>query len=626
MKKITVAIVALFAIVAFTSASYAANAVQVTLTSPTITKLGCEKAGAVTFGFEAGSTINVGDYWYMDLPTGVTFCKPIDYIIIGDRAVGGTDLLAAMTAGTTTVLTNNTSVSYASFINGISIGNINAVNGAENSGPVTGICESGVPGMAARSTGNIALRVKAASDQRRIYVYAVGGADGAFSGGKGGTLSVQTGHRMNVKILDGKEWNVGNGTADSNTYIITNKSVLTTDADKVTYGQKGATTAAYEMIDPDFATPATNDEEPAVENTLCIKEASTFVGDLIMVSFASKSDKHTFTGDSQIAHSGASLSISLKTCAKNLTEGDIVIGTQNQCKFTYESAVGYCTGSGKFAGNKILVQTTSEFGDPGDKYDVIVTSTTAGTYFNGAGSVKKILTANDECASTPTAVAAGTLGMYVNGTAFTGTPGTSCSVTALSRVNAIKTTLGAVTDLNGYDTLMITLPDMTYDTTIMGAGTKATLSIAIEKYPCGEMYSTTLTLGTYIVATACSNAGTSSSTTLRFPYLTPLDGSLSPWWCGFLITNHSSAAGTAVLTLQDVNGNKATFTTPSIAAGKQFNSADMTITQLIQSTTDAGGDVGSAAYSITAECGFGDARGLVFMGNGAESTGYIVNN
>jgi hypothetical protein len=78
MIAMAIAVSMVFALPAF-----AVNTVQVTLTSPTIVKSGCEKAGAVTFQFDAGSNINVGDWWYMDLPSGVSLCNSINYLVTG---------------------------------------------------------------------------------------------------------------------------------------------------------------------------------------------------------------------------------------------------------------------------------------------------------------------------------------------------------------------------------------------------------------------------------------------------------------------------------------------------------------------------------------------------------------
>lgn len=89
MKKFLTAMVA-GATLFSAGAAFAANQVQVTLTSPTIVKSGCEKAGAITFAFDNQSRIKAGDWWYLDLPLNVTLCKSYDYVIGATTSAAGT--------------------------------------------------------------------------------------------------------------------------------------------------------------------------------------------------------------------------------------------------------------------------------------------------------------------------------------------------------------------------------------------------------------------------------------------------------------------------------------------------------------------------------------------------------
>ena len=58
MKKLGIIMTALFAVIAFNTATFAADT-SVTLTSPTIIKEGCERAGAVNFTFPAGTVFSL---------------------------------------------------------------------------------------------------------------------------------------------------------------------------------------------------------------------------------------------------------------------------------------------------------------------------------------------------------------------------------------------------------------------------------------------------------------------------------------------------------------------------------------------------------------------------------------
>ena len=512
MRKFTVAIVALFAIVAFATSSYASNQVQVTLTSPVITKTGCEKAGAVTFAFDAGSVITVGDYWYMDLPNNVTFCKPIDYVVVNGAGFAGT------------VRTKTTDMSFGNFS---TAGMPFKAVGTTNVGVVTGsdAGATGTPANCAVTSGNIALRVKAANGQRRLYVYAIGAS------GSANKISVSVGRKMSIKVLDGKEWNAvdTNGvTAASNTLILTDNI----DGDGI-FGETPTGSTTRELIDATYTA-----SEPAVENTLCLNATAYTMSDLVYVSFASLSDKFTFTGDSQIAHTGTANPIALKSCKGN-TSGDILIGGQNACSFTYETiASGYCS---SFTGNKILVNTTSTFGDIDDRFDVVLTSTVSGTYFGGDPALKTYTSSEDQCTAAGTTLGV-TWTKYIGSTLYTGSyPGSTCATTTANRVDKVRTNGGAFTLNSPIDDLWIDLPTMVYDVTT--AGTLAKVLVSLEKYPCGEMFTGEVTLGSYV--SACTSTS-STTTTLRFPFMTAFDGSDAPWWSGFVITNHSAAAGTVV--------------------------------------------------------------------------------
>ena len=127
MKKLIVFFAAVSMVMGFAMTAGAAASVQVTLTSPAVIQASassCEKFGSVTFDFPVGSTLKAGDWWYMDLPAGVVFCKPIDYLIVGNGATGYCTWVGTSTLDPTLVYFNNISNTLGGNMGFIPIGGI----------------------------------------------------------------------------------------------------------------------------------------------------------------------------------------------------------------------------------------------------------------------------------------------------------------------------------------------------------------------------------------------------------------------------------------------------------------------------------------------------------------------
>jgi hypothetical protein len=591
MIAMVIAVSMVFALPAF-----AVNTVQVTLTSPTIVKTGCEKAGAVTFQFDAGSNINVGDWWYMDLPSGVALCNGINYLITG----GAGPVTANSTNAAAAVFTAAGDSIAASAANSVLAGSV---------GPITGTNLSAANNnVAFRTGGNMALWVTGSQNSRRVTLTAIGD-----DGGAGSNLIVQGGWTLNFKILDGQNHNVAAVAGDSMILLDSNGNNI--------YG---------DTVPGDTITGAV----PALQNTLCIN-AESYAGDLVFVSFASRSDEFTFTGDSQIAHTAAANVITLAAC-KGETEGEIAIAAQAGCNLDYETAAGYCTADvfrtqttpyGPVGGNKFIIQGASTLGDAGDQYQVFLYSDTPGVYFTAAPiGIDGYTPTQDPCGAGVgllggTAVPAAWTAYNEAGTAGATFPAAgACTIASANRVRELRS--ATFTGVNTYDALEVDIPPMAYDTSIIGNGTEADIRVSLQKYPCGELFSATRTIGTFV--TTCSPAV--GTTTLLFPFLPPLDGSIPGWWGGFLIVNQSTIAGTAALTLVEADGDSATLTTPTIAAnGGMYNPGSMA--DLLAAVTPSAGNSGTfgdSNVSIRAVCSFAMGGGFAFTGNGNEGTGYTA--
>jgi hypothetical protein len=385
-------------------------------------------------------------------------------------------------------------------------------------------------------------------------------------------------------------------------------------------------TATQDTFDSEINTTTPFRANPIVENTLCINAENYTVGDEIFVSFDSILDKFTFTGDAQIAHVNQN-PITLGVCKTTSVNNIPVAGGQGGvCTFDYEPAgtgSGYCTGKGA---QRILLKSSTPFGVPSDRYDIRLVSETQGVYFSADPTISAFTPAQDECTAAGAAVAplgGWTLKNEAGTTTGVTYPPTTCSVPAANRVRDIYTAGGAITSISPYDVLWVDLGAMAYDNTFNLAGSEARVTVYLDKYPCGNIFTSTITLGTFVTTCPVTAAGT---TTLLYPWFPPLDPTVIPgWWGGFTVVNAGATTGTVALTFWEQDGDSGTLTTPAIAPGGQWN-AGMFVDLLSQITPAAAntGTLGDANFAVTAVCQFPAAGGFAFTGNGDEGTGYTA--
>jgi len=584
MKKLFTIMTAIAMVVAFGVTAYAANTVQVTLTSPAIIKQGCEKVGAVTYAIDSNTVLNPGDWWYFDLPNGAFVCKKIDYFM-GSFPVAGEALDFVTPQGSL-----NDDVLLAT-LGGAALG-IPTIPVNSEVGPFANV--AGGAGADIVPTGNILFRVKADVNSRRVwlYVYGVDPAD---------NILVPNDTVFKVKILDGKAYQnniVTNGVGGS--------ALNWGDAEGETIGL-GA---------------AINFTAPYPENTLCVN-AEQMVGDLMFVSFDSKFDFLTFTGDSQIAHVIDENPISIQFCSKLDITGNIPLADQNACAFDYESPTGYCP---DFTGNYLHVVAQQPFGVSTDKWDMVVTVDTPGVYFGGAPVVTCYTPAQNACDMPGLGAAlpmnSGWIAANEGGTIVAAYPGSSCAVSVNSRVRRVYTEGGDIDALNIYDTLQFNFANFVYDLSIVGAGTEVDLTVSMSKWPCGSVFSASTTIGTFVV-----NCGLATgSTALLFPWFPPMDFASSNWWGGFSIINAGTDTGELILTFWEVDGDRGTYNAGTLAPGEQYNPGYLPdLLPMITPNPANTGTLGDANFAMTAACAFGSAGGFAFTGNTIEGTGYTAN-
>jgi hypothetical protein len=624
MKKVLKSFALTGSMLAIAATAQAANTAQVTLTSPAIVKSGCEKVGSYTMTFNQGSTLTEGDWFYMDLPANTSICNTIDYFVAANISAGDETDTIQFPLGATTVPVAARPNTASLGAGGITT--IQALAAGATLGPWTNNIAAGTGAPTVIGGGGVVLRVYAPANGRRVWVYVYG--DNAAAAGNLQVQNVVTNNStLTLRLLDGQAYN--------GQIILNNSGANTAGVAGAATFWGDVTTDQIGLNDGVAYVPAHN--VPFVENTLCVN-AEQMSGDLMFTSFNSLNNFMTFTGDSQLAHVAAANAITLISCSGKTdkpTTGSIKIGSQGSCLFDYESIAplwnaapaGYCAtnSANLFVGNRMLIKGGSTFGDPGDRYDMTLTSNTAGVYFASAGATIQgftpAQTTDTDCVGTGTAVAAT---FSIGNTGVTGYDAGTCAVASNKRVTNLTTGtgttfVGAITGINTYDTLFVDMPNMVYDTTVVGNGVEANVTINLIKYPCGPNLPFARKIGTFVTTCPSTVAG---GTTLLYPFLPNMDGSLTGWWGGFTIVNGSSAAGTCALTFTDAQNDSATFTTPSIAAGGQWNGGSMA-TLLTQLTpVVAGTSVGNANVSIAANCTFSKGAGFGMTGNGREGTGY----
>lgn len=593
MKKILKTIALTGMMLGLAATAQAVDTVQVTLTSPAIVKTGCEQVGAVTFNFDQGTVLTAGDWFYMDLPSGTSICTTIDYMI--------------SYAGNTGVVTDT--VTYPGATNSLvtvagSAATLPAAPAGASSGPIANVIENGTGAAFVVGGTGIVLRVYAPANGQRVWVYVYG-----LAAGDSLTIpNVATNNSsMDLTILDGQAYN---GAA------LTIGVTLDTDQDG-TYGE--STTDDIGLV----AGVGTGAVVPFAENTLCVN-AEQMSGSLMFTSFNSLNSFLTFTGDSQLAHVASANALTLTNC-KGDTTGNILLGGQNACSFNYGTAAGYCTGGiATFAGNRFFIQGATTFGDPGDLYDMTVTSDTAGVYFSAAPTLQGFTpAATNECTGAGAAIAAAFVTTNEAGTVGAAyDPSASCSVASVNRIRSVSTgNIGAISGIDTYDAMYVVLPTMVYDTSVVGNGTESKVTFKLNKYPCGQIFSQQATIGTFVTTCPAAAAGS----ILLYPFMPAMDGSVPGWWGGFTIINGSTASGTCTLAFQEEDDDTATYTTSTISAGGTWNAG--ALSDLLTNVTPGAantGTFGDSSVATVATCTFSLGGGFAFTGNGTEGVGYTA--
>ena len=601
MKKFIVPLLAMCMVVCFATASMAANLADVKTTSEAITGASgaCEKIGSISFTFKEGTILRDGDWWYADLPIGVTICHSIDFAILG-------------TAG-------GVAPGGGAFVSVVQADGTSTTNGFYT------VTDLGTNGLADGITvaGGIWIRISAASGSHRLMFQVFDSDDlvtynAAVNVDGSSSLTVNTDSQLTIKVMDGNYHVAGPwGYNDTDT----------TAATKGVYGEDAADVLGFvNTWDNSLCAGAYGHTLPTVNVSL---NSGGFSGPNFI----------TFNPTNpEVAHMIYAAAISLQLCMADEFGFVALIGGQGAtCIFDYETPTNYCTdrGSANFkastvTGNKILIQnSTGTFYDALDNYQIVLQISGNGAYWgNATPAVAEYYPANTaQCAAHASAgneanMPGGAWTIATETAVAAGAPATGAGCAAIAAGSQwIKLTSPPFTGIDDCNQIEVNMPTIVYDPARFVAGGQVTVTVSLNRLPCGQVFT-----GTRVVAEFVDTCPLAAAiTTLLFPYATSLDN--PSWWFGMSFCNPTlanAAAGTALITVYEDDGDIGTYTTPDITVGGMvtYGGAEL----LSNLTPDAAntGTLGDSRCHIIVNCNFGAAGGFGMMGNGSDSTGYAA--
>jgi len=566
-KRFFTLLTAVFMVLTFSAAAFAANVVDMTTTVPNIPQSTCYQAGTDTLDFDSLTKMEEGDVIEFTLNNGVTVCKTINMFLTLGTTAGVLDttgnLPVSTTAGAITAAAAGTQFGF----------------------------------LIQATTGSQIIRLTF----RRITT-----ATGVLVAVTPGNIMTFTGtaltDRLIVKLFDGK---IG--------------AIATSGFQKQ---------AAVPVADTYDTIILASDNALCID-TLTAPYTGEYVQNTPNSIPVAVAQKLNFTGDYVIAHIMTALTYNLYTC-KGATCGNIVLGgttqTAGTCvSFDYETngtgGNGYCTNHLASAPGvpRLILQASQPFeltnyivsaeilvnGVAGEHG--VYWSSTAPTYGHHATS-----------ALACTGGGAGALGAtYQLGNGAVAGPvapiAASCAGVAAA-AKAVKWTsavAGTALFVAGDYFLEVNLPDFNYNLAEVNAGDIVTVRLTVAKSTCGSVGSYDLCIGTFGCPAAAAVGGQCT-----FPYFTSLSDDPT-YWNGIAIVNKSANAGVATITAYEQDGSVGTATV-NVGANSMY-------VNLLESITWTGtGLGGSPAYVVVVGDVFTpDGFGMIANPTSGESMGYL---
>jgi len=572
-KSIFTILAAVFMVLAFSAMAFAANQVFMKTTVPNIPKSTCWQAGTDTMEIDSLTTMQEGDVITYTLNNKVTVCKALDFFVTFANTAGVLDLTGTLPVSTTA-------------------GAITAAAAGQQWGFI-------VQAPAGSQIITLTLR-------QVITATGVLAADTNLRMTFTGTALTD---KLVVKLFDGK------------TGVFATSGIL-----------------KYTAANTYFTAVVAGD------NTLCIDTLTQdYLGEYVVNTPNSVpelvGDKLNFSGDYTIAHIMTAVDYSVVTC-KGVQCGNIILGTTGQTStcvsFDYEvigngGTNGYCSTHTALTGTvpKFIIQASQPF-------EVTTYSMTADILVNGSLAAKGVYWSNTVPAYNASATSqCGALGAPATGAlpgaiTYTYADGTSvgiapmaaaasnCTVVAAAKATRWQMAAAAGLFAAGQYYLQIDLPPFVYNLAEINAGDVVTIRLTLTKGTCGSVVKD-LCIGTF--ASTCPTAAVGGGMQLC-PYVTSLAAGDTYWNGIAIVNNHATAASTVTLTAYKNDGTTATFTTPSIAAGRMYVSLVSAIPWV--GTAPTGVPAYITAVAPTPGIPAGSLQAFVMMADGTHnSMGYL---
>lgn len=377
------------------------------------------------------------------------------------------------------------------------------------------------------------------------------------------------------------------------------------------------------------------------DNTLCVQHTPAQIAENEKINFnlnraSSSPNVFEFVGgqgaEPQIGHF-ISRTYSLVTCDKagagRIDCGSYEAQKESSCKdFDFEEGIGYCETS---KDKELVIQANPTFDEAKDYYvDITILVNGApgdnGVYFAAKEDVKYRVgvTKADVCGKpAETTLSLGENRWFKHGditgsTEFEGDDVNTCLPAASKEFVKMSSTYGDLGFKGTHSYLKIDLPAFRYNLDKITAGDVVSVKVELRRKPCVLVTTVEKTIGTL----CCDQPAATTATTLVYPYFTNMSG--DAWWDGLVVTNLSSAAGTAALSFYEQDGDMGTYTTPTIAAYSMYVT---TLEALLPAVTPAVGNTGALGNSrlwIQGKTAF-SADGFAMMGEptSGQSMGYL---
>jgi len=562
--------------------------------NPGIPAGSCQAISQIILGLSGNVTLRAGDVGQFNLPVGITVCKDIDFF------VGN---------------------SQARIVSGLP---------ANSYGPMELFKVPTTGGGA-----GVYIRVQASTGSQSVSLTVIGDATTDWVGMGGGDKELA----LRLRLFDRGLWAGAPGAGIKYAANACSHWLYTSSGDG--YITRVGRAAG---LDNPMCTPSTTDKNDG--NAICIQTPANWTA-LVTAAFESQDilnpgiPKWDFTNDpgfesgDNAIYVANILSATAFECLPICKDDDwdyvpiTSLGqTAGTCTFNYNNAAGYCTTPAPaWTGNRLAIKKTSNFAS-GD-YELVVTLTGDGTYFNNTSTVGvwgyALGTSNDNvCTTTGMNVVDATYWFTQSAPKTAAAADTDCDVAVTNRVTRLVIDLGA---LNPFAIIKVWIPSFQYHLADVASGDEVYVTLDLVKKPCGSIFTCTEKVAEYI--DTCPVVVPTVTDCFTFPYFPSINDAV--WWNGGAFANCSSADATCTLNFYESDGDWGTYTM-TLGPWGAWSGLWTSISASIVPDAGNAGTLGDATFFICCCCqpGAGGPAGspvaaLGMMGTGNQAHGYDLN-